>query len=426
MSIFQPAPPVDAGSGNRGLINILAQSIAGVKTFLSAVIMSAGLTINGAVNQMVKVSPPATVSGQGFATPTIWIQTSALNQTNLIQIGSGLGSSEWELQIGYYGGAGAPIIASRAGPILVSLASGQALVPLTPGANDLGSVGNYWRKVIATNGYFSGIGYGEFDAAAGGFYFRTATSELGMQNAGGGSGIFFNAGSGASRCTGAFNVAGNAKAAAFLCDTGGAFFPETGGTGTAVYAGAATSKLNLRSSAGVGATDVCVVAGAGPADGSIHPSAKLLSLGTGMSGTYVEKLSVAANGNLTAPGVIATGGLAVNAGGADITGGVRLNDEKPITLSGGSLPEDLTTPPIGMDHVITINAAKGRGIFSGTFGHTTVNCDQCTAESVVIVMMEEEIGGNNPYAVTPNNGYFEIKTDGSGYYDSLFRFVVFN
>ena len=63
------SPPPDASGTARGLVNLLAQTFAGVKTFLSAVIMSAGLTLNGSVNQMVRVTPPATVS---LSTRWIW------------------------------------------------------------------------------------------------------------------------------------------------------------------------------------------------------------------------------------------------------------------------------------------------------------------------------------------------------------------
>lgn len=41
------SPPANASATQRGLVSTLAQSFAGIKTFIAAVVMSAGLTING-------------------------------------------------------------------------------------------------------------------------------------------------------------------------------------------------------------------------------------------------------------------------------------------------------------------------------------------------------------------------------------------
>lgn len=147
-----PTPDADGSTGLRGLLNSAAQTIAGLKSFAASVGAAVGIAFFNSVNQIIKIMPPSTVSGQSFADPTMWFQLSALNQTNLIQFGSGLTSTTWEFCLGWYGSAGAPYIGSRAGPILIGLASGSSVSPIAPDVNDLGSTGNYWRRVVASQG----------------------------------------------------------------------------------------------------------------------------------------------------------------------------------------------------------------------------------------------------------------------------------
>lgn len=145
------SPPPPANGPLAGLLTGLAQIIEGAKTFLGAVVLSAGLTLNGAVNQMVRITPPNTVSGQGFANPTIWLETTALNQTNLFQIGSGITASTWELAVGWYGGAGAALVSVRAQGLYFSGPSGAFFAPFSPDSLDLGTTSNYWRSLHATS-----------------------------------------------------------------------------------------------------------------------------------------------------------------------------------------------------------------------------------------------------------------------------------
>ena len=49
ISNFQPSPPVDASATTRGLVNLVAQVIAGIKTFTSAIVASAGIQIGAAI-----------------------------------------------------------------------------------------------------------------------------------------------------------------------------------------------------------------------------------------------------------------------------------------------------------------------------------------------------------------------------------------
>lgn len=53
---------------------------------------------------------------------------------------------------------------------------------------------------------------------------------------------------------------------------------------------------------GTGSTDVCVTIGTNVADGSVNATAKLASFGTGIGGTYVEKLAMLKSGQLVGDG----------------------------------------------------------------------------------------------------------------------------
>lgn len=128
-------------------------------------------------------------------------------------------------------------------------------------------------------------------------------------------------------------------------------------------------------------------------------------------------------GVFTTEAVIANSGAAINAGGLDVNGGIRIGDA--TTLGFGTFAEDLTAPPVGVQHEVTLNAAKGRLIHSGSFGSTKVNCDKCTASSVVVPVLEDPTGNIVPAAI-PDDGFFTLQNDGGGYWDVTLRFVVFN
>lgn len=63
-------------------------------------------------------------------------------------------------------------------------------------------------------------------------------------------------------------------------------------TGTQTFAGSKT----FASPAGSSSSDICFKLGSSVADGSVNAGAKLLSIGTGIGGTYVEKLSFKPDG----------------------------------------------------------------------------------------------------------------------------------
>lgn len=130
MSALNPAPFSRlATAAVRGLVGTAAQTFGGPKTFADP----------------VTVDVPGT-NGLTFASPALRIANNALNQNHLFQIG-GIGSTNWEFAIGHYGGAGSPVISSRAGPIYFSMAAGSHVSTFSPAGADLGSSSNYWRDL---------------------------------------------------------------------------------------------------------------------------------------------------------------------------------------------------------------------------------------------------------------------------------------
>lgn len=85
--------------------------------------------------------------------------------------------------------------------------------------------------------------------------------------------------------------------------TGGTTILSIGTTGVieAVQSGCfqgAASQVSLRSAAGAGASDVVARIGSSTANASIHATAKLLSVRTGLGGSEVEKLAVGSSGRI--------------------------------------------------------------------------------------------------------------------------------
>lgn len=135
-----------AGAGSAGAVSAVAQTLAGVKTLQDGLV----------VGQQAVLGTGGAALGTGFANPTVRIPITGSTQLNLLQFGGNdtgaPTSTQWELAFGFYTGAGAPTISSRAGPLLLNLASGTSVSPLSPNTVDLGSSGNYWRNL-----YLSGF-----------------------------------------------------------------------------------------------------------------------------------------------------------------------------------------------------------------------------------------------------------------------------
>ncbi len=146
---------VSASDTVDGVVNGVAQSWAGAKTFLGAVVMAAGLTLNGAVSKQLKITPQAT-SGTGFANPTVQVEITGTNQTFMAVLG-GTGVNDWELAVGFYTAAGAPIISTRAQGLFFNAPSGGWFAPVAPNVVDLGVASNSWRTVNACGLFLRGV-----------------------------------------------------------------------------------------------------------------------------------------------------------------------------------------------------------------------------------------------------------------------------
>jgi len=387
MNTFQPSPPVDASDTRRGFWNTLTQLIAGAKTFLGAVVMSAGLTLNS-VNRLLQVAPPNTVSGQSYTDPAFEIRTSALNQTHLFQIGSGLTNSTWELAIGWYGSALCPVISSRSASILFNMATGTSLSCFTPGNADLGSSSNYWRNLFM------------------GSQFSIQTNLSSVQIAAANKPIFFYAagGSGITETIRLVNQRADSGLKSVVVGT-----ESTTPNANAVLFQVAHSITTVANDAANG-TGLFKVYGLGNV--SIPTGAALFFNGALSVGPYLYS-DTASRLRL---GLSNADAVVFDASNVAIKGARAVSFETFPDISG--------TPGSG-----TINAAKGRARLDAATTTITITNDKVTANSVIVIQPEDDqfppMGGG--YYVTCAAGSFTINwgVHGSGY-NGIFRFVVFS
>lgn len=68
MTVLNPSPLPNASGTTRGAVSLLAQSFAGVKTFLSAVVLSAGLQINGVLSSSTRYLSTQTATSTDLST----------------------------------------------------------------------------------------------------------------------------------------------------------------------------------------------------------------------------------------------------------------------------------------------------------------------------------------------------------------------
>lgn len=132
-----------AGAGAAGAMTAGAQQIDGAKTLTGGLVLST-------VEQPLRISPAA-AGGTLYDKPALWFETTGTNQTYMLTMGSGRTSTTWELAIGYYTGALAPVITTRASHLFFQLPSGSGLMPITPNVNDLGVSTNRWRTANVNN-----------------------------------------------------------------------------------------------------------------------------------------------------------------------------------------------------------------------------------------------------------------------------------
>ena len=247
-----------------------------------------------------------------------------------------------------------------------------------------------------------------------------------------------------------------------------------GGAGLLIMSGTVGSKLSyngavvglnefvanqvaIRSSLGASATDVLNLIGSSTADASVNAAAKLVSFGTGIGGTYVEKAYHRKSGALVVLDAGGTGnhlgvgnatdlsnvapGLKYDSGSANIgiynangAAGIFINMGSGLsqctgaftaagTLTGSSLAmsgglTDVTgTPGSG-----TINTPKGRAAIASGGTSCTISSSLVTASSVIDVQWEDDPGQR--HRVVPGAGTFTVTLSGAAAALSKFRVFI--
>lgn len=184
---------------------------------------------------------------------------------------------------------------------------------------------------------------------------------------------------------------------------------------------------------GAVSTDVIAKVGAYIADGSVHASAKLLSLRTGLGGTEVEKAYFEKNGSLVAPYLYVPNASAggVFWGLCRITG-QNVNGALDLSYNGQTPAIGLNTATGRIDQFGTDDTAnagnrtvnKPTGINTLASGATTITVTNnlCTATSRVLVTFHADPGGR--YWVTKAAGSFTVNVSAAPGADAPFSWEV--
>lgn len=123
---------------------------------------------------------------------------------------------------------------------------------------------------------------------------------------------------------------------------------------SALIASAGIQVASLFNTNGSGASDVVIQAGTSLADGSVNAAAKLLQLGTGIGGTFVEKLSVNKGGGIT------TGAFSTFVGGWTTGNSCTMTSGSSLSMSGGGS---------STGNVLNLGSSTGdRGVIRNTLG----------------------------------------------------------
>lgn len=204
---------VSASQTVAGVVDLAAQTFAGVKTFAAEAVFSAGLVTSlvraaaaslvlrsslgaGASDECVVIGTSETdggthtdakvlvikqgiggtpverfsltktrakvtvAAGSTFADPVLWFDTTVGVRENLIQFGTGLTSTTWEFSLGLFAGPFG-LIKARSGCYI----STPFFNPLSPNTTSLGSAGNHWASAFLGGTLRLGIGGGARPAA---------------------------------------------------------------------------------------------------------------------------------------------------------------------------------------------------------------------------------------------------------------------
>lgn len=170
---------------------------------------------------------------------------------------------------------------------------------------------------------------------------------------------------------------------------------------SAIVAAAGIQLASLWNTNGTGASDVCLKVGTSTADGSVDASAKLLSVGTGVGGAYVEKLAMTKDSLLVGQGassnsgknLFAVAGGVINAevtkGLSDITPGIQV---RTSTGQAGSLA-------VGTNYS---SLSFSSGGYFAIVSEPRANFDNGT------------VGGGSIMATIKPTGELEVTTAGAG------------
>lgn len=254
------SPPPDASGTARGLVNLVAQTFAGIKTFTNGLIASAAVTINSTLYVSGVTTANGGVetnSGSGYVASPVF--QSFFGAGSVIKSASGTGASDVCWKIGASTADGSVNTAAR-------------LAQFTTGIGGT-EVAQSWIRKAGSFVTKDAIGVGlssDLDNVAAGLKYN-AGANLGVFSLNGASGLYINLGTGISGCSGQF--------------TSG----QTITSGDGNFAAPTSIGAVVKSPLGAGATDVALKVGSSVADASVNVGAKLLSVRTGLGGTEVER-----------------------------------------------------------------------------------------------------------------------------------------